>query len=208
MNPECIIGEHGPGRLNFRSPTRPMTAMPESYKYRIDRDDIVVFVSDNWTRFAVDNAAGAQASATSVVGRALHEFIDGEETCSLYALVLDSIRCSNRPVTFRFRCDSPAERRFCEMKITPGTDGSVDFESRILQTESRQSVPLLHSDVRRDPDKFLKACSACKRIAMDNGEWIEIEQAMQRLKLGELERAPRISHGLCAGCHESIIASL
>jgi len=182
--------------------------MTESYNYRIDRDDILVCVSDNWNCFADENAGEASITETSVVGRALDEFIEDDDTRSLYALVLDSLRGRNRPVAFRFRCDSPAERRFCELRIMPGADGSIDFESRILRTESREPVRLLQTDVQRDPDEFLKACSTCKRIAVGDDEWIEIEEAMQRLELDERERIPRITHGLCADCHARIIASL
>lgn len=185
-----------------------MTPLLENYSYRIDRDDILVSVSENWSRFAIDNAGEASVSATSLIGRALDEFIEGDDTRALYALVLDSLRGSNRPVAFRFRCDSPAERRFCELTITPGADGSVDFESRILRTESREPVRLLQADVTRDADEFLKACSVCKRIAVGDDDWIEIEHAMQRLKLDERERTPRLTHGLCADCHARMIASL
>ncbi|HKL50465.1 MAG TPA: hypothetical protein VJ908_04800 [Wenzhouxiangellaceae bacterium] len=182
-------------------------AMPESFNYRIDRDNVLVSVSENWNSFAADNA-GASMSAADVVGRALDQFIADEETRALYALVLDSVRGSNRAIAFRFRCDSPTERRFCELRISAGGDGSVDFESRILLTESRHPVPLLEADEQRDPDEFLKACSVCKRIAADQSEWIEIEAAMERLQLDQRQRIPRITHGLCADCHAGIIATL
>jgi len=185
-----------------------VTTLPETFTYRIDRDDILVSVSDNWTGFAVENAGDASVSTTSVIGRALDDFMEDDETRSLYALVLGSVRNSTRPVAFRFRCDAPAERRFCELTIKPDTDGSVDFESRILRTESREPVALLRTDVQRETDEFLKACSVCKRIAVGDDEWIEIEPAMQRLKLDEREQAPRITHGLCTDCHARIIASL
>jgi len=185
-----------------------MKAMPESYHYRIDRDNILVSVSENWSRFAMDNGGEASATETSVIGRALDQFIEDDETRALYALILDSVRDSDRPIAFRFRCDSPARRRFCELRIMPDADGSVDFESRILRTESREPVPLLQADARHDAEELLKACSTCKRIAVGDAEWIEIEQAVQRLKLDQRERTPRISHGLCADCHERIIASL
>lgn len=182
--------------------------MTDTYTYRIDNTNVLVSVSDNWDRFAVDNAGGDPATAERFIGKSLDQFIDDDETRSLYALVLDSVRVNNRPVAFAFRCDSPAERRFCELRILPCADGSIDFESSILRTEPREPVPLLESDVAGAPDDFLKCCSTCKRIAIGDAEWIEIEQAMQRLKLDERERTPRLSHGLCADCHERIVASL
>ena len=181
--------------------------MSENYSYRIDHDNILVSVSENWNRFAADNA-GASASAADVVGRALDQFIADDDTRALYAMIIDRVRGSDRPVAFRFRCDSPAKRRFCELRIMPGADGSVDFESRIFLCEPREPVALLQADVRRDPDEFLKACSACKRIALNDTEWIEIEQVMHRLGLDQRERTPRISHGLCTDCHQRIVASL
>lgn len=182
--------------------------MPECYHYRIDRGNILVSLSENWDRFASDNAGKAPVTATNVVGRELDQFIEDDETRALYALILDSVRGSNRPVAFRFRCDSPDERRFCELRITPDADGSIDFESRILHTESRPPVPLLQAGARRDENEILKACSTCKRIAVSDDEWLEIEQAIECLELDKRERTPRISHGICADCHRTIVASL
>lgn len=182
--------------------------MPESYNYRIDRNNVLVSVSENWDRFLADNAGAASASAAEVVGRALDQFIADEDTRSLYALVLDSARRSNRPIAFRFRCDSPTERRFCELRVSAGSDGTVDFESRIFRTEQRRPVPLLQAEGPRDRDEFLKTCSMCKRIAVNDSEWIEIEAAMGRLRLDRRERTPRITHGMCADCHAGIVASL
>ena len=182
--------------------------MPESYNYRIDRDNILVSVSGNWDRFSAENAGADSVSAAEVVGRALDEFIADDDTRSLYALVLDGVRGSNRPIAFRFRCDSPTQRRFCELRISPGDDGAVDFESRIPMTERRRPVPLLQADEQSDRDEFLKACSMCKRIAVNDAEWVEIEAAIGRLHLDRRERTPRITHGLCADCHAGIVASL
>lgn len=182
--------------------------MAEIFNYRIDRNNILVSVGDNWGRFAIDNAAEDSVLPDNVIGRSLDTCIEDDDTRALYALVLDSVRGSNRPVAFGFRCDSPATRRFCELRITPCADGSVDFESAILRTESREPVFLLQTDVPRDPDVFLKTCSTCKRVAAGGEGWIEIEQAMQRLNLADRERPPRISHGMCADCYKTIIESL
>lgn len=182
--------------------------MTETYTYRIDRENNLVSVGENWRRFAVENAGAASMMPDSLIGKALDFYIEDEETRALYAMVLDSVRRSNRPVAFDFRCDAPAERRFCELRIMPRPDGSVDFESRIVRTETREPMLLLDPAEPRDPDEFLKACSTCKRIAMGESQWVEIEQAMPLLRLNERARTPRITHGLCEECHERIVASL
>lgn len=182
--------------------------MSESFTYRVDPNDILVSVSDNWEDFAADNSGAASSAPESVVGRPLETFIEDDETRSLYALVLDSVRRKRRPMAFEFRCDAPAERRFCELRIKPCDDGSVDFESRILRTEAREHVPLPKVDDQRNDGQFLKACSLCKRVEVKRAAWVEIEQAMQDLELNRRERAPRITHGLCADCHERILASI
>ena len=43
--------------------------MPESYNYRIDRDNILVSVSGNWDRFSAENAGADSVSSSSEVSQ-------------------------------------------------------------------------------------------------------------------------------------------
>jgi hypothetical protein len=42
----------------------------------------------------------------------------------------------------------------------------------------------------------------CKKIAVSDSEWQEIEIAMVTLNLFEKERLPQITHGLCPSCYD------
>ena len=182
--------------------------MTERFEYRVDRNNVVISVSDNWRAFAADNNGKASVMPEHVVGMPLEDAIADDETRALYALVINSVRRNNRPVVFDFRCDAPAERRFCEMRVTPGDDGSVDFESTTVRTEPRKPASLLQAEVPRSETEFVKVCSACGRVPDEEGRWMELEQAIRHLNLTGRERMPRISHGLCEDCHWKVLEAL
>ena len=48
-------------------------------------------------------------------------------------------------MTLPIRCDSPGERRFCDLRIAPAGGGLVDFESRALRREARDAVHVLET---------------------------------------------------------------
>ena len=182
--------------------------MSERFEYRVDRNNVVISVSDNWETFAADNCGNASAMPEHVLGKPLEDAIADDDTRALYELVLNSVRRHNRPVVFEFRCDAPGERRFCEMRITPGDNGAVDFESTINRTELREPAILLQAEAPRSEKDFVKVCSACGRVPDEKGRWMELEQAIRHLNLTGRERMPRISHGLCEACHHRVLEAL
>jgi hypothetical protein len=89
-----------------------------------------------------------------------------------------------------------------ELEVSPGPDGHVRFQGRTVREEKRQPVPLLDSSINRDDD-FLKVCSWCKRVQAE-GEWLEVELAVEGLELFNRQSLPQISHGICEDCGISL----
>jgi hypothetical protein len=180
----------------------------ETYRYRVDPDNVVVDVGGDWIKSVAEGAGSHQCLPEDVVGTPLRECIADEATWNLYGLLIDSVREKQEPVTIPIRCDAPEERRFCDLSISPAGGGHVDFESRLLRREPRESVPLLDEEQPRDDDQYVKVCSVCKRAEVAPGEWQELETAQHRLGLFDRERLPRVSHGLCADCFELGVENL
>lgn len=179
----------------------------ETYRYGVDKDDIFVSLSENWEAFAEENAGGTGCYPGNIIGSSLWGHICQWETKHLYEIILEKVRDDHRRATFPFRCDSPDRRRFLSLSVIPMEERSIRFESRIVRTEARNPVALLKSGVARS-DQFLRICSMCKRIALSEDEWVEVEIAVQRLGLFQMEVMPQFTHGVCKQCFEAAMAEL
>ena len=49
-------------------------------------------------------------------------------------------------------------------------------------------------------------CGWCDRFEVD-GEWVEVEEAAQRLELFDRAELPTISHGICPDCNALLLAA-
>ncbi|MBD3233571.1 MAG: hypothetical protein GF315_07585 [candidate division Zixibacteria bacterium] len=142
----------------------------------------------------------------SLIGHSLWEFIKNEETVHIYRTLIHRIRNENRNVIYPFRCDSPSRRRFMEMHILPHKGKSLEFRSRIIREEHRPFQRFLDIDEPRN-DSFIVMCGWCKAVATKDG-WAQIEEAVDILKLFEMQILPEISHGICKECHDKWLQEL
>ena len=115
----------------------------------------------------------------------------------LWRLILADVRKNEAGRTFDLRCDAPSLRRFIALDVRLHEKGGVRFSSRETRIEVREPVRLLDRRTGRN-DSLLLVCAWCARI--QGGTWLPIEEAMERLKLFEQQRLPRISHGICPEC--------
>ena len=179
----------------------------KTISYRIDSDNIIDSVSNNWSDFAEKNYGENICNPINVVGFSIFDFIQGAESKHLYEIILNRVRNYMRSATFQFRCDSPEKRRFLNLSIIPSTDYAVEFFSQVVRLESRETMGLLKNDIERSDD-FVRICCMCKKIAISNTEWTEIENAIIALKLFEMERLPNLTHGLCQACYDEVMVAL
>jgi hypothetical protein len=179
----------------------------ETYVYRIDAHDAIIWVSDNWQMFVVANEGAENTYADQVLGRSLWDFITGMETRHLYQIVIQEARKRQKTVRLLFRCDAPDERRFLRLTINPQADGHLEFQSQILRTERRDSVDLLRRETLRG-DTIVTLCSMCKKVKIAPDDWQEIERAINLLHLFETATPPQLSHGLCPACFRDMMAEI
>ncbi|SEA20053.1 hypothetical protein [Alkalimonas amylolytica] len=172
-------------------------------RYRIDAEDNISFVDEGWFRFAEEND-GTELMRPELLGQSLWDSITDPETCQIYQKIVSRVR-QGKLARFNLRCDGPENRRWLEMKISAAPDGSVEFESRTIRVEDREPMALLSRKVPRSTD-LLRICAWCNRMDVGFGfnDWIEVEDATQRLQLFELERLPQLTHGICEDCLESM----
>jgi hypothetical protein len=104
--------------------------------YRIDRQDVIVFVDSDWDRFALSNG-GEDTLSTQVLGRQIWDFVIDATIRQLYRQLLQRIR-EGRELRFAFRCDSPDRRRLMEMEMIPADGAAVQFRTRKVSEVERK----------------------------------------------------------------------
>jgi hypothetical protein len=121
-------------------------------------------------------------------------------------MILKRVR-AGRAMQFRYRCDSPASRRQFEMAVTPQEPGMVQFASTLLSEEARPPVAALEEGRARD-DRLLPVCSWCQRVALPDGAWVAVEEAVARMNYLEASTLPEITHGICPTCSAEMMRML
>jgi hypothetical protein len=170
------------------------------YIHRIDAEDRLTFVNDEWRRFAEEN--GAPDLPERAQGTPLWMHIRGRDLQHVYRAIVARVRASREPLAYPFRCDSPEVRRFMELTVAPGPGGEVEFRSRLLRVEPRQPAAPAVPAPPRAP-RVLVVCSWCRRVRTD--AWVDIEDAARSLRLFDDDNFPRVSHGVCERCRDRLV---
>ncbi|HEV2131118.1 MAG TPA: hypothetical protein VGR27_08445 [Longimicrobiaceae bacterium] len=175
-----------------------MTKPSHRITYELDAQDRIRSTGADWDRFAAANGA-PELDSRSILLTPLWHFVTGSEVQHLLRLLFERVRSRNTTVRLPFRCDSPSARRFMELTVRPLPAYALAVESRLLRTESRQYIPLLERSPRLRYG-FLTMCSWCKRIRLVNGEWVEVERAIELMDLFAAADLPMLSHRICRSC--------
>jgi len=163
--------------------------------YRIDQDDSIAALGDDWVSFAIANDATHLADVT---GRSLWDFVSDSTTRQVYRQLLARVR-QGRTIRFSYRCDAPSLKRFMQMTMSPAPAGGVTFESATVRTEPCGTTSALPE---AGPDHLLRMCGWCKRVAVD-GQWEEVECAVERSGVFA-GRPPAITHTMCPSCLQTM----
>src|SRR5690606_7906888 len=86
---------------------------------------------------------------------------------------------------------------------------AVEFQTHVLRVEHRTPVPLLARSTDRSSD-LLRLCAWCNRVNVGSvlNQWVEVEEAMERLRLFERDRLPQLTHGICEPCLDAMLQTL
>jgi hypothetical protein len=177
-----------------------------SLVYRVDRRFRILSTCSAWDTFAVENAAES-ASREHVVGTLLWDHISCLQTQHIYRTLVRQAFTQNRSIGLAFRCDSPHLRRFMHMEIVPEGAGECEFRTFLIKTEPRDAVTLLDPQVTRTDD-IIVMCSWCKKISVEGEGWLDVENAVQILRLFDVVEIPSISHGICPACYANALAAI
>ena len=168
--------------------------------YRIDLDDRISFVNDDWIAFGIENGMN-ELSIKGVIGKSLWDYITDPTIKHLYENLFNTIRAKKNRPKIPYRCDSPNCRRFMQMELLPFEDGTIQIVNEISKQEFRSPVGLLDQFVERSNDS-LAICSVCKKVRLRENTWYEIEESIAILGVTNIGPFPQLTHGICDGCLE------
>ncbi len=170
--------------------------------YTLDRNDHFVELDKEWDIFAHENE-GQAVRRDNVLGKPIWSFITNDETVYFYELLFNSVREDGQNRNITFRCDSPGCRRFMQMKLSALPDGGIQLSTSVNRSEARDPQPLI-SGGEDSAVGIITMCGWCKNVAVSKNEWLPLEEAADRLQLFEQTKLPKVSHGICPDCLETI----
>lgn len=170
----------------------------QTYRYRVDAADVVVWVDHWWLAFAAENGA-ATLTEDSVLGRSLWDFVAGDLTCQLFSEIHARVRSTGKPVVLPFRCDSPSLQRHMRLKIIAEENGQLMYESVLLRVEPQRFLAALDSR-RPHSNRSLTMCSCCKRALHETVGWLDVEDIAIRLGLFDTQEVPELRYTVCPEC--------
>jgi hypothetical protein len=172
------------------------------FVHRIDAEGRICYVNPAWQAFAAENNWGL--GATQVLGSDLMASIADARTRHIYGLLIQRVRDCGSLAHFGYRCDAPDCRRLMKMQMHyDEARKQVEFRSRVLLIEQRKPVALLDANRTSRTEDTILVCSWCKTVLTDQA-WIEVEQAVKRLRLFSADALPQISHGICPQCSKHL----
>lgn len=170
--------------------------------YRIDSADRLCYVNQVWHEAARQGQFDC-VKAEHVLGQSLWDSVIDKNVRALYIQMIAHARLG-QPVGFHYRCDTPILRRTYAMTISRLPGDEVEFASVLVRQESRPAVAILQTDHDRHEEKFIRVCSWCQSVALPSGDWVPVEDAVNKLDLMGDEKLPRLTHGICEACSLSM----
>ncbi|WP_446010588.1 hypothetical protein [Candidatus Electrothrix sp.] len=175
-------------------------------RYLVNRNNQIEFTDKAWEDFAGQNG-GEKLMNEMVLYRDISSFISCARCQELYDMLINSVRGTRKAIEFPFRCDSPDMRRFMKMEMIPLDQEKIEFTSYTEKEEARPPIYLLDISVPRS-EEIITICSWCKRIKTDNAHWLDMEEAVEKMELFNSNCLPKLSHGICSSCFETVMKKI
>ena len=168
--------------------------MAGSVIYRIDADDRIMEVNDEWRRFAEANDGNPDPAA--VLGRPIWDFIGDDGNSSIYRSMVHAVRSKVAPLLIPFRCDSPTQERHMTMTLAPGHMGEVVF---VCALQYAFDIPPDRAAPPKDEHTRIVECDVCHRIRTDRG-WRDCWDVIKAKDIEIDDRPIAVLHTRCPNC--------
>ncbi len=160
--------------------------------------DIVYYLDGNNVIIRVENI-----DPLGLIGRGYFEFSNDEMLRQLLSKIFDRVRKFNKTFKTTYRCDDEENIRIFELVIEPLGKNILKLTHKLFKKEPRP-----HSlDFTQRSDLIYRMCAWCDKIFY-NDRYIELDEAVNKMKIFEHNFLPRFSHGICNDCQKKLLEEL
>ncbi|MEM7280314.1 MAG: hypothetical protein AAF438_01600 [Pseudomonadota bacterium] len=170
-----------------------------TFSYRIDKDGKMTFVNEHWDSYADDNG-GVALQSERVLSKSIWQFFSDKHTILMHELIIGVAHRRKRPVTWQFRCDSPATFQVMESTVTPLANGETEYANRFTTQYSRSPLRILDHTETKSED-FITLCSWCKGV-IQGKHVVTIEYINENYALRKGRGMPNLLHAMCHDCYD------
>ena len=107
--------------------------------YVLEPNDQIASVGGDWDMFALENG-GEDATASCVVGRSIWDFINGDDTGSIFRSILFTCRMTGEVMTLKTDCSTAHEQRMMRMKVKRQPDERIRVEHDVIVPDGSLSL--------------------------------------------------------------------
>ncbi len=169
-------------------------------EYQIDEKNNIIFVNEEWDRFAMDNY-GEGITSDKIIGKNLFDFIANITVKQIYLDLIAKVRKGNE-LLIDFRCDATTCKRFLQLTMKIENRNIVKFTSKAKEILSQDYLNILAPTIIRSKE-LISMCSWCKKIKVET-EWEELEHAINKYNLLNQMLPPSLTHTKCEECYEQV----
>lgn len=138
-----------------------------------------------------------------ILGRGYFEFSNDEMLKRLLSKIFDKVRTLNKPFTTTYRCDDEVDLRIFKLTIEPMGNGFIKLKHELFKKEPRIKA----LDFSQRSDIIYRMCAWCDKIFY-NDQYIELDDAINKMKIFEHNFLPLFTHGICNDCQKKLLEEI
>ncbi len=156
-----------------------------------------------------------RASSSYIIGKPLFDFICDDVTRMYVATMVESVRVIPRTITRPYRCDSPENKRYMQMVISPDQNGLICISHQLIREEpisnpkffrtaSSSKKTATKRDMELEQSAYLIRCSICNRLKNKlSRQWQEIDSILEFST--NISSEINVVYGVCPNCMKELV---
>ncbi|NMC67331.1 MAG: hypothetical protein GYA61_03800 [Spirochaetales bacterium] len=136
----------------------------------------------------------------NLLGLNYFDFADDLTLIKILKDIFKKVREKRKIFITTYRCDNEKNMRLFELEIIPLNNGILKLIHKLIK-ETNRSIEL---DLEKRSSELFYLCAWCNRIKVGDN-FIEIDDAVNKLKMLEYNYLPKFSHCMCEECKEKLL---
>ncbi|MBN2664846.1 MAG: hypothetical protein JXR68_14460 [Bacteroidales bacterium] len=170
----------------------------EKVSYKINKDNIIVDIFDDWIRAAVTGKASNLADLNNVIGKNILSYFHNDTTQMYYNTVFQKCRLLQQKHSLEYRCDSPTHKRYMKMELVPFANKDINILNYLLKEEPFSYPIYIHESTKNNKTLYNIRCSICNNIKLKGeNQWIKPD-ALTKVE----EQSLFVIHSVCPDCQK------